>query len=172
MDRAARIFLDAIAYKGMAYLDDHGHRISFKRPRMKICAYEAGLGVYGKAGFILHPELGSRMRLGAILTDATLEPDGRLLDFAPCVDCDACIRACPAGAFDREKPYPSSYDRERCMRKRAEIASKGLYCHNCYAACPAGTMWDRELLQVSRAKSIHASHSGEAAQKVARPAAL
>jgi hypothetical protein len=26
----------------------------------KLCAYEAGLGVYGRSGLILHPELGNR----------------------------------------------------------------------------------------------------------------
>lgn len=155
LDRASRLFLDAIGYKGMAYLDEHGYKVSFKRPRLKICAYEAGLGVYGKAGFIIHPELGSRFRLGAILTDAELPPDEKLSDFDPCSDCDACIRACPARALDPEQRYPHSYDRDRCMQRRAEIAAKKLYCHNCYAVCPAGKMADYELLSLVEVRSIH-----------------
>lgn len=155
MDRVSRLLFDAIGYKGMAYLDDQGFRVSFKRPRMKICAYEAGLGVYGKAGFIIHPELGSRMRLGVLLTDAELPPDGRLEGFDPCDGCTVCMDACPAKAFDPSKRYPASYDRERCMNRRAEIASRELYCHNCYASCPAGTLSDRELLMISEVKSIY-----------------
>jgi len=62
------------------------------------------------------------------MTDAELEPDGRLEGFNPREDCDLCIKTCPAKAFDPTKQYPYSYDRVKCMAKRAEIAKKGLYC--------------------------------------------
>jgi epoxyqueuosine reductase QueG len=34
----------------------------------KLCAYEAGLGVYGRSGLIIHPELGNRIGIAVILT--------------------------------------------------------------------------------------------------------
>jgi epoxyqueuosine reductase QueG len=99
--------------------------------------------------------LGSRIRLGAILTDASLEPDGRLTGFDPCADCDRCQRACPAKAFDPTKPYPASWSRATCEAKRAEIAAQGLYCHNCYAVCPAGRLADESLLWMRESESFY-----------------
>jgi len=162
MDRLVRIFIKSITLEGMAFLRRHGCDVSFEyygfnMPGIKMAAYEAGIGVYGRAGFIIHPVLGSRIRLGAIMTNAELEPDGRLEGFNPCEDCDLCIKACPAKAFDPTKQYPYSYDRAKCMAKRAEIAKKGFYCHNCYAVCPAGQLKDEELLSIKEARSIYKS---------------
>ena len=98
--------------------------------------------------------LGSRIRLGGILTDAVLEPEGRLEDFDPCKDCDLCIKACPAKAFDPTKTYPCSYDREKYIVKREELAKKRLYCHNCYVVCLAGKLEDEKLLSIREARSI------------------
>ena len=159
MDRLVRLFISSITLRGMMLLQTEGHNVcvqysSYSMPSLKLSAFEAGIGVYGRAGLIIHPVLGSRMRLGAILTDAVLEPDGRLEGFDPCENCDLCIRMCPAKAFDPTKQYPYSYSRETCMSKRAEIAAKGLYCHNCFAACPAGKLKDEELLCVKEAKSF------------------
>ena len=100
------------------------------------------------------PKLGNRMILGAILTDALLEPDPRLENFNPCKDCDICIRACPANAYDPEKEYPDSWSREKCMAKRTEIVKKGLFCHNCFASCPAGRLKDDELFLKREAASF------------------
>lgn len=159
MDRLIRLFIQSITLEGISLLKKNGYDASlqyygFRVPGIKLAAYEAGIGVYGRAGFIIHPVLGSRIRLGGILTDAELEPDGRLEHFEPCKDCDLCIRVCPAQAFDPEKEYPYSYDREKCMRKREELAKMGYYCHNCYAVCPAGKMDDKKLLSIKEAKSI------------------
>ena len=119
------------------------------------CAFEAGLGVYGRSGLILHPRLGNRMSIGTILTDAEIEPDGRLNDFEPCVDCDLCIRKCPAQAFDADKMYPDSWSRSKCTSKRSEIASRGLYCHNCFAVCPTEGLNDKELLSIKESIDFH-----------------
>jgi len=159
MERLARVLISHITLRGMMFLQAQGYNVcvqysSYSMPSLKLSAYEAGIGVYGRAGFIIHPVLGSRIRLGGILTDAVLEPDGRLEGFDPCENCDLCIKICPAQAFDPAKRYPYSYAREKCMAKRAEIAAKGLYCHNCYAVCPAGKLKDERLLRIKEAKSI------------------
>lgn len=137
-DRVSRLFTSSVILAGIKYLEEKGYNSSTKNFPLKLAAYEAGLGVYGKSGIILNPVLGNRMNLGGILTAAELEPDGRLTDFDPCKDCDICLKACPAKAFNPEKQYPHSWSREACQKKRAEIAAKGLYDHNCFASCPAG----------------------------------
>jgi len=154
MDRLERLFLESITVKGMGFLQAKGYNVSFLKPQLKLSAFEAGLGVYGRSGVIIHPVIGNRMRLGAVMTDAVLEPDGRLEGFEPCENCDLCIRMCPAKAFDPTKRYPDSFDRRKCISKRAEIEARGLYCHNCWATCPAGKLKDEELLRIEEAKSF------------------
>lgn len=155
MDRLQRLFIHSITLKGMTLLQKKGYNISFSTPQMKLCAYEAGIGVYGRSGLIIHPILGNRIRIGAILTDAVLKADGRLEDFHPCENCEICIKMCPAKAFDTTKIYPQSYSREKCMKKREEITQKRLYCHNCYASCPAGKLEDNKLLFIKEAKNFY-----------------
>ncbi|UCD58902.1 MAG: hypothetical protein JSV16_07290 [Candidatus Hydrogenedentota bacterium] len=138
----------------MEYLQAKGYSLSLLQPRLKLSAFEAGIGVYGRSGLIIHPVLGSRMRLGAIKTDAVLEPDGCLEGFEPCENCDLCIKMCPAKAFDLTRRYPHSWSREKCTSKRADIAEEGLYCHNCFAVCPADEFKDEELLCIKEVKSF------------------
>ena len=152
--RLVWLFIASIKLRGMEYLKTKGHSFSFRQSRLKLSAFEAGIGVYGRSGLIIHPLLGNRMSLGAIMTDAVLEPDGRLEGFEPCENCDLCIKECPAEAFDPTKRYPHSWSRKKCTSKRADIAQKGLYCHNCFAVCPAGKGKDEELLSIREAKSI------------------
>ena len=163
VDRLARVFISSIALRGMKFLEANGCNTSVEYSgistlQLKLSAFEAGLGVYGRSGVIIHPLIGNRIRLGAILTDAVLEPDGRLEGFEPCENCDLCIKICPAKAFDPTKSYPHSYSREKCTPKRAEIENKKLYCHNCWAVCPAGTLKDEELLCIEEARSFFKPH--------------
>jgi len=158
MDRLSRLFVSSITLKGMIFLSEKGYEVSFTIPQLKLSAYEAGLGVYGRSGLILHPELGNRMSLGAILTNAALEPDGRLEGFHPCEKCNRCVEMCPAHAFDPEKEYPQSWSRSACTTKREEIAQKRLFCHNCFAVCPAGKIDDDMLLSMKAARSLFKKH--------------
>jgi len=158
MDRLSRLFVASITLKGMTFLSKHGCQVSFANPQAKLSAFEAGLGVYGHSGLILHPELGNRMSIGTILTDAELEPDARLKDFEPCTGCDLCMKKCPARAYDPEKPYPESWSRTKCTAKRTELATRGLYCHNCFAVCPAGKLNDSQLFRMRKANSIQAPY--------------
>ena len=88
--------------------------MSFLPLQLKLSAFEAGIGVYGRSGLIIHPVLGNRIRFGGILTDAVLEPGRRLEGFDPCEDCGRCIEMCPAKAFDLTKRYPYSFSQEKC----------------------------------------------------------
>lgn len=155
MDRLSRLFVASITLKGVAFLCQRGYKVGFVDLQAKICAFEAGLGVYGRSGIILHPKLGNRMSIGTILTDAEMEPDGPLRGFEPCSDCDLCIKKCPAQAYDPHRTYPDSWSRSRCTSKRSEIANRGFYCHNCFAVCPAGRLEDRHLLSIKESVDFH-----------------
>jgi epoxyqueuosine reductase QueG len=154
LNRLVRLFIESVTLKGMAFLQASGCNVSFSKLQLKLSAFEAGLGVYGRSGLIIHPVLGNRLRFGGILTDAVLEPDGVLEGFEPCENCDLCIKMCPAKAFDPTKRYPYSYSEEKCISKLAKIADKGLYCDNCSAVCPPGKFKDEELLCIKEAKSF------------------
>lgn len=72
------------------------------------CARLAGLGILGRHGLLILPPYGSWVFLGTILTDLAL-PSAPAP--APnCVDCGACIRACPTGALGRD-----GFDPDRCL---------------------------------------------------------
>lgn len=158
MTRLIRLVLYALKLHGVLYLQGQGHGVSLspqaQRLQLKLCAYEAGLGVYGRSGVILHPVLGNRVRFGAILTDQYIEPDTPLDDYAPCDGCSTCVDRCPGKAYDPALQYPESWSKEKCLQMRTKISEKGMYCHNCYAVCPAGTMDDKDLLRIDVARSF------------------
>ncbi len=66
---------------------------------LKRAAVLAGLGRKARNGVVASPELGVRMRLGALLTAAGLESDP-ILEGDPCPPgCVICMRACPTRAI-------------------------------------------------------------------------
>jgi len=160
MNRLARQMAAPVALAAMAFLEMGGHAFSLRTIQCKLSGYLAGLGVYGKSGLLINPVLGNRMCLGAIMTDAEMEPDKPLEGFDPCRDCSLCIEACPARAFSPGKEYPESWSRQACTTKRAALETRGFYCHNCFTVCPAGTIPDDELLRMTGIRSISAKKEG------------
>jgi epoxyqueuosine reductase QueG len=147
--RLAFLFTAYVILKAVSFLSEKGfkavERWDKARPGQpllpeKLCAYEAGLGIYGRSGMILHPELGNRIVIGSLLTDARLEPDGKLECFDPCTGCEACIRACPAGAYGEDGSYHGAWSSEKCQAKRAELMKTGhSMCNLCWDVCHAGS---------------------------------
>ena len=155
MTRLINMMSNNIKLKVMEFLKKRDYDFSFKKSQQKLCAYEAGLGVYGRSGVIIHPVLGNRIKISTILTDAEIPPDSPLIDFNPCKDCYTCVEMCPANAYDKNKEYPESWSRNICTNKRAKFIENNLYCHNCFASCPAGKIKDEKLLNKEKAKSIY-----------------
>lgn len=115
--------LNDITFGLAHWLEEHGHRsvplgsagqsrynhraddnpdilsIAYGIFSLKRAAVLAGLGRKAKNGVVASPELGVRMRLGALLTAAGLESDP-LLEGDPCPSgCTICMRACPTRAI-------------------------------------------------------------------------
>ena len=101
--KEARISVDAVKdllkKKGFITVTEmHGWSgvLSFR-----MAAYLAGIGVFGKGSFIVHPKLGPLNVLSCILTDAVLQY-GTPLTIDVCGECNECIKACKYGAFRKE----------------------------------------------------------------------
>lgn len=97
----------------------------------KHAAQLAGLGTIGRHSLLITPEFGPRVRLACLLTEAPLEASPSL-GKNYCRDCDACIRACPAQAF--QVPAP---DKAYSMNKFAcrTYRQAGLTCSVCLKRC-------------------------------------
>jgi epoxyqueuosine reductase len=67
---------------------------------LKDAAVLAGLGCIGKNNLLVTPELGSRVRLRAMLLEEGLTPTGPIV-FDPCDGCEElCRKACPQNAYE------------------------------------------------------------------------
>ena len=98
----------------------------------------AGLGVIGKNGLLLHPERGSFIFLGTILTDVDFHAPERPITY--CSNCGACVRACPVG-MDKSRCLSGlpqkggDLTEEEAALVRAHPLIWG--CDLCQLACPA-----------------------------------
>lgn len=80
---------------------------------LRHAAQAAGLGALGRNNLLLTPELGPRVRLGGVVTDAPFQTDapGPYNDL--CADCEACVEACPVEALSE----PGKTRTGRCLRQ-------------------------------------------------------
>jgi epoxyqueuosine reductase len=94
-----------------AYSRSHQVEIAGKALALPHLAVEAGLGTLGLGLQLLTPEYGPRVVLGAVVTQAALEPDRRR-QAALCwgEGCGRCLLACPGDAIGH-----FALDLERCV---------------------------------------------------------
>ncbi len=153
----ALFYMEIIAhrlYRVRQWLQEEGweahltEEISIKR-----AAVLAGLGSVGRNTLVAHPEYGSNLRFGVLLTDMDLSPDKPNDPFTAaerCADCRLCEEICPSGAI-----ADYQVDFSRCVIPAAEgwlsddeqdilgarrIQERGEYleveCNLCQKVCP------------------------------------
>jgi epoxyqueuosine reductase len=109
----------------------------------KPLAEAAGIGWQGKHTNLVSRQGGSWLFLGAILTEAEIEPDAAEEDH--CGRCRRCLDACPTAAF----PAPYQIDARRCISYltiehkghiarefRVPMGNRIFGCDDCLAVCP------------------------------------
>ncbi len=132
---------------------------------LKDAAVMAGLGCIGKNNLFVNPDFGPRIRLRAILLNATLPSTGAI-EFNPCKGCHMpCWTACPQAAFHKriyrkvelgleELPGRSGvYNRRLCnqqmemdirncekieVKEHERLERLIKYCRLCEFKCPVG----------------------------------
>jgi len=148
--------LDQVATLVAGVLQDAGHAAlsvptslsvdaeGFRGPLShKLAARMAGLGWIGRSCLLVTPEVGPRVRLVTVLTDAPLAADVPLS--RDCGACTLCVEACPAGAFTGRpftpsEPIEARMDVRACARYRASAKDQSGVdiCGVCVAVCPHG----------------------------------
>lgn len=110
----------------------------------RAAAHRAGIGWWGKSSNILVPGVGSLVVLGAVITDACVEPDHDAPMEDACATCTQCLTGCPTGAIIE----PGVIDARRCLAwlvqadgvfpfEYREALGDRLYgCDDCQDVCP------------------------------------
>ncbi len=108
----------------------------------KQAAVLAGLGTMGRNGLFLHRRYGPAVRLGTLFTNAPL-PAVRAEPQIKCLDCMACVHACPAMAIPAGpvaiKEEQAIIDRQACsqyMKQHFQHIGRGAVCGVCISVCP------------------------------------
>ncbi|MCK5128632.1 MAG: hypothetical protein KAQ68_02175 [Clostridiales bacterium] len=116
---------------------------------------KAGLGSVGRHGLMVTKQWGSRVRLGAVLTDMPLVPnENKAFDItAFCSQCGLCARCCPGKAIDvGQKPETGwKISDTDCYRIWMAV---GTDCGICLSACPLTQGVDNKLLDNIEDESV------------------
>ena len=110
----------------------------------RTAAAEAGLGVIGENGLLIHPRHGSYVFIGELLTDAppAVMQAAPPMPIGHCEGCGACRRACPTGALREEgAPCLSAVTQKKgslTAEEAALILKTGQVwgCDACQTVCP------------------------------------
>ena len=101
---------------------------------MRHAAQLAGLGWLGRNTLLMNEELGNLAYIGAVLTEAELEPDAPLQG-CPCLDtCRICQDACPENAL-----IGKTVIQARCRQRSIVDVGRNFsiyHCHLCRSQCP------------------------------------
>jgi epoxyqueuosine reductase QueG len=97
----------------------------------KHAAQAAGLGTIGRHSLLITPEYGSMVWLGAVITEAELEPDP--LKENICNNCNLCVEACPINALETIE-----IKQKECWNYAFGVEKENwrIKCHKCRDSCP------------------------------------
>lgn len=99
----------------------------------KHLAQAAGLGTIGRHSLLITPQFGSMVWLGAVLTEAKLEPDAVMERI--CNDCNLCVNVCPVNALEKQE-----MNQQTCwdyaFGDNQETKNWEISCHKCRDICP------------------------------------
>lgn len=156
--RTVNTFIDNVCLKAGLMLQAAGYRYipvgasqsinkdgwNYKgRYSHKKAASLAGLGGIGKNSLFLHKKYGANVRLGTVITDCPFEINGSVYS-SPCIECDACVKACPSGAISGKlwqlgMKREEVFNPEKCseyMKKEFKHIGRGAVCGICMSVCP------------------------------------
>lgn len=128
-------YLRGLGYNAVCHMDGESELV------LPPIAARAGLGQIGRHGLIVNKKYGSRIRIGAVTTDAQLLQD-EPADFKlpkVCEVCRKCSELCPVGAIpkgsiiDDYATMVRSIDHETCFSAWKQF---GTDCGVCVSACP------------------------------------
>jgi epoxyqueuosine reductase len=138
-----------------AALHEAGHRAIVVADQNNLvdraAAHRAGLGWWGKSSNLLLPEVGSLVVLGAVVTDAVIEPDHEQPVGDGCGSCTQCLSGCPTGAIIE----PGVIDARRCLawlvqaegmfpkQFRRSLGDRLYGCDECQDVCPPNRIRQR-----------------------------
>jgi ferredoxin len=128
------------AYHGAHALAQKLGGVHVPRIPLRTAALRIGLGGVGKNQLMIHPESGTVPYLQAISLHEELPYAYHELNV--CLNCGACVRACPTGALN------DGFDQSKCLRKhmaasvpppeymRPLMGNRVVGCEICQRACP------------------------------------
>lgn len=113
----------------------------------KYAATRAGIGWIGRNDVVITQRYGPRVRLSAVLVEATLSSGDPVTESSCPDDCFLCVEACPCKAlygirWNASKQRSELIDYHRCNRMRSALIPKlgrKDACGRCLTACPFGT---------------------------------
>jgi len=121
-----------ISAAGGKWVEGDGRKEQLGYISLKHAAELAGLGVIGKNYLLTNPEFGNLLWLSAVLTNAELVPDEKVLS-TMCDNCTICVEACPVGALDDL----AAFRRKECSSFfKIEDKKFRLKCYLCRTICP------------------------------------
>jgi len=133
----ARLSMHLKALGGKTFVN---HVMSYNAPLAPL-AEAAGIGQIGRSNVLVTREFGSRIRLGAVMTDLALIPDQPrdhgIREF--CRKCGACARQCPGKAISGGEAREYSgrfgwpFNEQACFGQWQEFLTD---CGICLAVCP------------------------------------